>query len=323
MTLELNPTQEVVGSLFDKYIIPPTSVLDTGQGYWIHRKRLWQALGLTDSAGREEGLTFNNHSTAFVANEIRKVGTTSSFDPVLCEMMYRWFSPPGGMIFDPFAGGPTRGVVAGKLGRNYLGIDLRQEQIDHNVSQLKVICPLSDVRWVRGDSQNLDSLVQLDRPADLVFSCPPYGSLEQYCDDPLDLSNMTIEGFEGAYRNIISKACGLLARDRFAAFVVGNYRVRDALVDLVGMTVRAFEAAGLSYYNQFILVNPVATLRFRLANQFDASRKAGNRHQHVLVFVKGDPREATKALGKIDPREPGGLFGTEEDDFLSSFLEEG
>jgi hypothetical protein len=310
-----------VGSLSDKYIIPPTTVLDTGQGYWIHRKRLWQSLGLSDSTGREEGLTFDN-STSFVANEIRKVGATSSFDPVLCEMMYRWFSPPGGMILDPFAGGPTRGVVAGKLGRSYVGVDLRQEQIDHNLSQKRGICPDSNVRWVQGDSQNLNSLVQLDAPADLVFSCPPYGSLEQYCDDPQDLSNMTVEGFEGAYRNIIAKACGSLARDRFAAFVVGNYRVRDALVDLVGMTVRAFEAAGLPYYNQFILVNPVATLRFRLAGQFDASRKAGNRHQHILVFVKGDPRAATKALGKIDPRVPEGLFGAGEDDFLASLLED-
>ena len=29
---------------------------------------------------------------------------TSIFDPVLCEIAYRWFSPVGGLMLDPFAG---------------------------------------------------------------------------------------------------------------------------------------------------------------------------------------------------------------------------
>ncbi len=37
---------------------------------------------------------------------------TSIFDPVLCELAYRWFCPPGGLILDPFAGGSVRGIVA-------------------------------------------------------------------------------------------------------------------------------------------------------------------------------------------------------------------
>jgi hypothetical protein len=41
---------------------------------------------------------------------------TSIFDPVLCELAYAWFSPPGGIVLDPFAGGSVRGMVASKLG---------------------------------------------------------------------------------------------------------------------------------------------------------------------------------------------------------------
>ena len=37
---------------------------------------------------------------------------TSIFDPVLCELAYRWSCPQGGTIIDPFAGGSVRGVVA-------------------------------------------------------------------------------------------------------------------------------------------------------------------------------------------------------------------
>src|SRR6185312_2502284 len=60
---------------------------------------------------------------------------TSIFDPVLCEIAYRWFCPPGGLVLDPFAGGSVRGIVAAKLGRRYLGVDLRPEQIEANRAQ--------------------------------------------------------------------------------------------------------------------------------------------------------------------------------------------
>jgi 1-aminocyclopropane-1-carboxylate deaminase/D-cysteine desulfhydrase-like pyridoxal-dependent ACC family enzyme len=60
---------------------------------------------------------------------------TSIFDPVLCELAYRWFSAPGHTVLDPFAGGSVRGLVAAMLGRRYIGNDLRAEQIDANREQ--------------------------------------------------------------------------------------------------------------------------------------------------------------------------------------------
>ena len=46
---------------------------------------------------------------------------TSIFDPVLCEVIYNWFAPEKGIVFDPFAGGSVRGAVAEMLGRHYIG----------------------------------------------------------------------------------------------------------------------------------------------------------------------------------------------------------
>jgi hypothetical protein len=65
---------------------------------------------------------------------------TSIFDPVLTELAYRWFCPPAGLILDPFAGGSVRGIVAAMLKRNYVGIDLRPEQIAANERQAGEIC---------------------------------------------------------------------------------------------------------------------------------------------------------------------------------------
>lgn len=69
---------------------------------------------------------------------------TSVFDPVLCEIAYRWFSPPGGRVLDPFAGGSVRGVVASVLGRRYVGVDLSERQVEANREQAAEILGTSD-----------------------------------------------------------------------------------------------------------------------------------------------------------------------------------
>ena len=113
--------QALRNSLFDRFIVPPFSVLDGRQGYWQNRKNAWKRLGIKSEVGRAEHLCFNLNS--FNADEdkrLREEGkgettapSTSIFDPVLCELAYRWFCPSGGKIIDPFAGGSVRGIVGG------------------------------------------------------------------------------------------------------------------------------------------------------------------------------------------------------------------
>lgn len=225
---------------------------------------------------------------------------TSIFDPVLCELAYRWFSPPGGLILDPFAGGSVRGIVASKLGRRYIGVELRAEQVKANRVQGVAICDDPHPEWIIGDSRSIDALAA-GAEADFVFSCPPYGDLEVYSDDPADLSTLGYDDFREVYAGIIAKTCALLKPDRFACFVVGDFR--DKLGNYVGFvpdTVRAFQDAGLGLYNEGILVTAAGSLPIRAGKQFEASRKLGKTHQNVLVFVKGDARKATEAIGTVE-----------------------
>lgn len=226
---------------------------------------------------------------------------TSIFDPVLCELLYRWFVPPDGLILDPFAGGSVRGIVASMLDRQYCGIELRPEQVEANQAQAATICaerrhqPL----WVVGDSRDL--LPAMDLEADAIVSCPPYGDLECYSDDPRDLSTMPLADFHGAYEEIIAAACARLRPDRFAALVVGDYRDDDGyLTGFPAVTIRAFERAGLRLYNEAVLLTAVGSLPVRVSRMFEASRKLGKTHQNVLVFVKGNAAAATAAIGQVE-----------------------
>lgn len=363
------------GSLTDRFMVVPFSVLNAREGWWQDRKRAWIGIGIQSELGRganalgfsetilangkkpartfgqdlmrgehEVGTTTNggvlmpSHTSGdpsfyakkrareaeigrdltteeflaehYEASDAPTASGTSIFDPVLCEIAYRWFCPQGGTVLDPFAGGSVRGVVAAMLGREYHGVDLRPEQIEANKIQWADIASrkrtvldgngnMIEPNWTAGDSGVV--LPDLDVSADLIFSCPPYGDLEVYSDQPGDISNMSDEAFLQCYRDIIAKSVQKLKPDRFACFVVGDYRdERGMYRDFVSRTIGAFRDAGMHLYNEIILVTSAGSLPIRAGKQFSSTRKVGKTHQNILVFVKGDPRKATEACGLVE-----------------------
>lgn len=293
------------GSLAARFMIPPLSVLNVREGWWQSRKRAWLALGIKSEIGRDSasnalGATFKGSAQA--ATLSTNTGT-SIFDPVLCELVYRWFSPADAVVLDPFAGGSVRGVVAGKLGRQYIGCELRQEQVDANREQAAAICADTIPTWHCADSINIHKTCE-GLEADLIFSCPPYADLEVYSNNAADLSTMKYADFKKAYFEIIAKTCGLLKHNRFACFVVGEVRDKNGnYYNFVGDTIEAFRTAGLEFYNEAILVTPVGTVGMQTSRNFPIGRKLGKVHQNILVFVKGDGKKAAESCGIVEVDE--------------------
>ena len=224
---------------------------------------------------------------------------TSIFDPVLCELLYRWFCPAGGSILDPFAGGSVRGIVAAQLGFFYTGIDLSDRQLKANAEQASTICDIIKPRWIVGDSKNVFTLAP--GAYDLVFSCPPYGDLEVYSEDAADLSTMAHADFLAAYRSIVSACVAMLKPNRFACFVVGDFRDDKGFYrNFVSDTITAFQDAGTVLYNEAIIVTAVGSLPIRAGRQFQAGRKLGKTHQNVLVFYNGDTKAIRQEFGDVD-----------------------
>ena len=283
------------GPIAERFVIPPFTILDAKQGEWQDRKRAWQSVGIRGEVGRD-AKSYNIHD--WIEGNRDELGLqgaihgdgVSIFDPVVCELAYRWFSPVGGQIVDPFAGGSVRGIVAGCLGRNYWGCDLRPEQIAANELQADEIEPQVRPVWVCGDS--METLA--DAPdADFLFSCPPYGDLEKYSDDPRDLSAMDWHAFVAAYKRIILRAVAKMKADTFACFVVGDFRDGKGFYrNFVSETIDGFEQAGARLYNEAILLTPIGTAMLRVGIQFKAGRKLAKTHQNILIFVKGDWKKA-------------------------------
>ena len=221
--------------------INPFSILDTRTKEWKSRKEYWiTSFGIQSELGRED----TESRTMFWDT----TSNVSIFDPVLCELMYEWFSPKGGNVLDPFAGGSVRGIIAEELGRKYTGIDLSESQILANQKQSQ------KPNWIVGDS--FDVLDELDNESyDFVFTCPPYYDLEVYTDNPKDISNMDVESFDIKYESILQKSVKKLKNNRFYGIVVSE--VREPSITgkystgryrgLVRKTIDILESAGLEF----------------------------------------------------------------------------
>lgn len=293
---EIEEKKEEPKKITDEFIIPPFSIFDTRQGYWQDRKRMWKSLGLDSGVGRDEAL-LGKGLQQLGEKYSQSLTGTSIFDPVLCEVIYKWFNVDKGSIYDCFAGGSVRGIVAEKLGYKYTGIDLRKEQIEANILNAKELNVYPT--WYCDDSLNADKYLE-DNSVDLVFSCPPYADLEVYSDDERDISNMEYDKFKEVYKQIIDIACRKLKENRFAVFVVGDVRDKKGFYrNFIDYTKYCFNQNGLMTYNEMILLEQIATAALRCKRNF-AKRKVTKTHQNVLVFYKGDVEEISKNYNEIE-----------------------
>jgi hypothetical protein len=279
-------------ALMQKFGIPPFSVFDTKQGYWRDRKRYWLSQ-LGDTSATKENVLSGGGGGSQILNYINN--GSSGFDPVLAEMMMRWFIPEGGKMLDPFGGEQVKGFVAGSLKREYHGVEIRKEQVDLCVQ----ICNgLPGVNYYLGDSNNISTIVK-EREFDFVFTSPPYYDLEIYSKD--DMSALgTYEEFMQQYANIFRQAVDMLADNRFLCVKIGE--IRDKLTgeyrNFVGDNITLFKKLGLHYYMEISLLTPIGTAAIRAGRMFPY-RKLCKTHQNVLIFFKGDISAIKETYGSF------------------------
>jgi hypothetical protein len=294
-------------NLYEKYIAPPFSVLDTRNKEWLNRREkldnyfgdsvVGRKAGLAYGNGQERNKTISGKKDYVVKGVGKKDNGTSRFDSVLCELILRWFGFPECKVYDAFAGGHIRGCMASRLGYNYTGIELCSEQVEAN-TQAATRLNLYP-RWINDDSLNVNKYLE-DNSQDLFFTCPPYGDLEKYTEDYRDLSNMSFENFLINYQKIIELGCKKLKNNRFAVFVVGDFRDEIGFYrSLVALTIQTFLNLGIRLYNELILLNSIGSAPMRASMAF-RNRKMVKVHQNVLIFFKGNPQQIKNIYPTVD-----------------------
>ena len=100
------------------------------------------------------------------------------FTEALAESVIGYASEPGDLILDPFAGYGTTVVVAERMGRRGIGIELISEHLEIARQRLG-----GRGRLILGDARELARLV--DEPVDLVLTSPPYMPAVNHPQNPL------------------------------------------------------------------------------------------------------------------------------------------
>lgn len=297
---------KIPATLVGKFGWPPFSVLDSTTSDWRKRRAEWINIIGHSTEGRELGSSANATPSNLysTADQTLAAQNVSEFDPLLAELMIKWFSLPGDLIYDPFAGGVVRGAVSAISGRCYVGADVSEKQVKANIA-----------RWdeIKAKYNNIsgtplwevyDSTTGAYTAADMVFTCPPYFNLERYSNDPADLSTIDdYDTFLAKYSQALSYAAKCLIPGGFFVIVVSEVRresrniAKSDYVGLVPDTINILRQNSLLYYNNMILRNSLGSLPIRGPQYFESRRKVGRCHQDVLVFYKGDLLDIEKKFG--------------------------
>lgn len=240
------------------------------------RVRDWRRLlGETGHTGERAESMRKDHDSIYTS-------THSVFAAPLVEwILLRYGGDAGGTILDAFAGGPPRAVVSSLMGYDYTGVEIRQQQIDENLATLKALKLKANFIL-----DNACTMAKVKGQFDFAFTCPPYWNLEQYSDDPKDLSNLkTYDEFDEAMLKCAEAHLPKMKPGAFVCIVVGPFRDKRTgeLIDFPAHTVVNFRAAGFTYWQQVILSKNFASAAKRSTNAW-RGKKLVPCHEIMQVF---------------------------------------
>ena len=266
---------------------------DSGKRHNIPNPKFASREGCWQGASGTANVVLSKHEIvdgAVVNNNSKTLnGNASVLDPAACEIIARMFMPKDGThVYNPFGGGVQMGFVAGGCGFEYTASEIRKNQCDAN----NALCSdYTNVKWVQSDSTKFTP----EKPADLVFSCPPYYKVEKYIDydgkPPKGELNSfdTYEQFRDMLFEGYKRAISVMKDNTFFVVMTGDSRGKDG--GYYGCEAEHelfFKSQGLLIYNRIVYLESEFTRR-AMAKKTLHHRKYPKCEQKIYAFFKGNP----------------------------------
>ncbi|TDE10154.1 DNA methyltransferase [Jiangella asiatica] len=170
------------------------------------------------------------------------------FTQNLAETVIAEYSLPGQLVLDPFAGFGTTLVVAERMGRRGLGLELLPDRAELVRRRLD-----GHGELITGDARQVARLV--DRPVDLCLTSPPYMSRADHPENPLN-GYLTLDGDYSTYLaelgDIFGQVTKLLRPRGHLVVNVGNM-VDDGVPTLLAWDVGRLLAEHLTFRQEVFL----------------------------------------------------------------------
>ena len=287
--------------------------IDEGAAGDVHRRvrdivgdqRDWAKLGTTGGTSfpdtnRKYAPSGRAHAVARANRHAAVDGTygfqhgASIFSPVVGGMALAMYAPhaaPGAaapLCIDPFAGGGTRPVLAARWGLRYIGLEIRQEEVDFCNERIAALgIDRATARVVLGDAREVDKHIGYG-VGDFLLTCPPYYDLEVYGGGPRDLSTLPTYGhFADAIAEVAIACHRALRPGAVAVWVVGLHRDKGGvLLPIHHDVVHAHLRAGFKVKEEVILYRRHSGAGTRTRNFFMGKGFLARTHEYALVFVR-------------------------------------
>lgn len=161
--------------------------------------------------------------------------------PQIVENLLWYYTEPGQIVFDPFAGGGTTIDVCKAMGRRVWSSDRKPST---------PILPIHEHDILTGWPEKAPAR------ADLIILDPPYWEQAKgkYSDDPTDLGNMELDAFNSAWKDIVGICSDhLTPTGRIAYIISSTNQEHNTAVDHAIDMLQAFYSVGMRVQRRIIV----------------------------------------------------------------------
>jgi DNA modification methylase len=225
------------------------------------------------------------HEFALAGCGARKGGLSQAPYNILV-FYYKFYSKPGDLIFDPFAGQGAQMQAAWRLQRRYIGYDVSQEFLDF-MRKVRVELRIDDrVQVLDHDSRKVDLE---DNSVDMVgWTSPPYWDIEDYGDDKRQAGRaQTYDEFMGTMKEIIHECCRVVKPGGFIVWNVMDFRKGGRFYNYHGDTIQLFNSNpyGVRQWDCHIM-DWGASFGQTFLYSFIKKYLVPRQHEYTLIFRK-------------------------------------
>jgi hypothetical protein len=207
----------------------------------------------------------------------------STFNPIVGIWIMNLYGPKEGTVYDPFAGGGARAIIVGKYGLNYVGMEIRQQEVDAVMQRLENN-EVTTCKMICGDSR-FAPMVHTSS-ADFLITCPPYYNMEKYNGGDADLSMTgTYDDFLTGMELVITDTRRILKPGALSCWVIGLHRDKEGGLLPMNHDISAIHRNLGFTMKEEIIIHWKGTGAVQRVGNFEKGNKLLVRtHEYCLVF---------------------------------------